>query len=195
MIPPGEQPDLQLVYRVAAGDERALADLYDRHGSLVYSLAHAILADAADAEEVTADVFLKVWGSAGTFDPARARVAAWLTVLARSRALDRLRARRRRARTLEAAAAAAPDGLGLPLSAPVSPELGAEGRDVADRLAGVVANLPEPQRRCIELAYFQGLTHSEIATALDEPLGTVKTRIRAAMDKLRSALEAYVTVE
>jgi RNA polymerase sigma-70 factor (ECF subfamily) len=195
MIPTGEQSDLQLVFRVAAGDERALGDLHDRHGPVVYSLANAILTDAADAEEVTADVFLQVWRSASTFDPTRARVAAWLTVLARSRALDRLRARQRRARTLEAAAAVAPDGLGLSISPLVSPAVGVEGRDVADRVAGVVASLPDPQRRCIELAYFQGLTHSEIATALGEPLGTVKTRIRAAMDKLRTALQAYVTVE
>src|SRR5262245_19227941 len=163
MTDPGRRTDSELMRRVAAGDDRALAELYDRHGTMVYSLALAIVADTADAEEVVADVFLQAWRAAETFDHTRGSVAAWLPVIARSRALDRLRARRRRASTLEAAAAAAPDGLAIPLAMPASVHEEAGARATLERLEGAVAALPETQRRCIELAYFQGLTQTEIA--------------------------------
>jgi RNA polymerase sigma-70 factor (ECF subfamily) len=179
---------------MAAGDDRALAELYDRHGALVFSLAHAILGEAADAEETTADVFLQVWRAAATFDPSRASVAAWLTMVARSRALDRVRARRRRERTIATAAALSSEGETVHGAAPAAADRATEAGEVGARVRAVLRELPAVQRRCLELAYFEGLTHSEIAAAMGEPLGTVKTRIRAGMDKLRTVLRAYDTV-
>lgn len=188
------ESDASVVARMATGDERALAELYDRHGALVFSLAHSILGDAADAEEATADVFLQVWRAAATFDASRASVAAWLSMVARSRALDRVRARKRRERTLQTATFLAPQGDMVHGTAPAAADRTAEAGEVGARVRAVLRELPESQRRCLELAFFEGLTHSEIAHALGEPLGTVKTRIRTAMDKLRVSLRAYDTV-
>jgi RNA polymerase sigma-70 factor (ECF subfamily) len=179
---------------MAAGDERALAQLYDRFGSLAYSLAYQILGDRDDSEETVTEAFVQAWGSAAGFDPARASVASWLSMITRTRALDRLRARKRRARVVETATAQSdsPEATALPLgSAGPDPERQAELTDLRARVRQVLLALPEPQRQVIELAYFGGLSHSEIATRLNEPLGTVKTRVRAAMTKLRSALTAY----
>jgi len=183
-------PDRVLVERMAAGDESALGELYDRHGRTVYALACAVVGERADAEEVAADAFGQVWRTARQFDPARGSVVAWLATIARTRALDLVRARGRRARALDRAALDNLDGASL--AAPVAPSE-APDRDVerseARRLVGrSLAELPEPQRRVIELAYFGGLSHSEIAAELQEPLGTVKTRMRAGLDKLRTAL-------
>ena len=186
--------DVRLVARMATGDDRALADLYDRHGALVYSVAMSILGDANDAEEAVSDAFIQVWNSAGTFDPARSSVAAWVTMIARTRALDRLRARRRRAATAERSAASDTAGFALPVSdAAPPPDRGAELDELRRTVGAAIADLPQAQRRALELAYFGGLSHSEIAHELDEPLGTVKTRIRAGMEKLRVTLSAYVS--
>jgi RNA polymerase sigma-70 factor (ECF subfamily) len=190
--PESRAADLQLVTRLASGEEHALAELYDRYSGLVYSLAFSILGDAGDAEEAAADTFLQVWTSATGFDPSRASVAGWLTMIARTRALDRLRARRRREATV-AHAATSGDGVAIPLSgADALPDRSSELSEMQSRVGQALAELTPPQRRVIELAYYGGLSHSEIANELGEPLGTVKTRIRAAMEKLRSALGAYV---
>ncbi|HET9984203.1 MAG TPA: sigma-70 family RNA polymerase sigma factor [Longimicrobiales bacterium] len=185
-------PDAALVAAMAAGDESALARLYDRYGRTAYSIAYAILGNGADAEEAVADAFVQAWAQAATFDARRASVAAWLCLLTRSRALDRLRARRRRTRTLELAASKADDGMALPLAIPEpAPDRMAERGEARELVLRAMAELPEPQRRVLELAYFGGLTQSEIAEELGEPLGTVKTRTRAALEKLRGALAAY----
>ncbi len=182
-------PDRALVVRMETGDERALGELYDRYGGMAYSLAVAIVGERADAEEVVADAFAQAWRTAGQFDPGRGSVTAWLATITRTRALDLARARGRRARILQRAALERGDGLASPVAAPGhAPDRAAERQDARALVARSLADLSEPQRRVIELAYFGGLTQTEIAAELAEPLGTVKTRVRAALEKLRNAL-------
>jgi RNA polymerase sigma-70 factor (ECF subfamily) len=180
---------------MANGDDRALAALYDRHGGVAYSVAMNILGDAGDAEEAVSDAFIQVWSNAASFDPARSSVVAWLTMITRTRALDLLRGRRRRTVRTERSAAADIAGFASPVAdLGPSPERSAELGELSRSVTAAIAELPPPQRRALELAYFGGLSHSEIADELDEPLGTVKTRIRAGMEKLRAQLSAYVGV-
>ncbi len=180
--------DRALVERMAGCDERALGELYDRHGGPVYSLALAIVGERADAEEVVADSFGQAWRTAEQFDPARGSVTAWLATITRTRALDLVRARGRRARALTRAALGNSEGLATPIAAGEAPDRGVERQEARRQVARSLAELSEPQRRVIELAYFGGLTQAEIAAELKEPLGTVKTRIRAGMEKLRGSL-------
>jgi RNA polymerase sigma-70 factor (ECF subfamily) len=182
-------PDSALVARAAAGDERALGDLYDRYGGLAYSLACAIVGEHADAEEVVADAFAQIWRSASGFDPARGSVAAWVATIARTRALDLVRSRKRRARVLEEAAVVTDEGETFVLAPSTeASDRGAEMTEASAIVQRSLADLPAAQRTVIELAYFGGLSQSEIAAKLSEPLGTVKTRMRAGMEKLRQAL-------
>lgn len=174
---------------MAGGEDRALSDLYDRYGKTVYALALAIVREPADAEEVVVDAFGQAWRSVGSFDPARGSVGAWLATIARSRALDLVRARGRRTRAYERAAHFSGDGLATPLAAPgTDPGRGVERSEARQLVGRALAALPEPQRVAIELAYFEGLSQSEIAERLAEPLGTIKTRMRAGMEKLRGQL-------
>jgi RNA polymerase sigma-70 factor, ECF subfamily len=175
--------DQAALERMDRGDERALAELYDRHARSVYSLALRILQDAGDAEDVVQEVFTQAWQHASRYDARRGTVAAWLLMRARSRALDRLRARRTRPdlagtllHTVEIADSAGAADLQL-----VSAEQVARVREA-------LAELPLVQRAALELAYYEGLSHAEIAARLDQPLGTIKTRIRLAMIKLRESL-------
>lgn len=184
-----QSPDSALVALAASGDERALGDLYDRHGGMAFSLACAIVGEHADAEEVVADAFAQVWRSAAGFDPARGSVPAWLATIVRTRALDLVRSRKRRARVLEEAAEVTDEGETLVLTPTFeAPDRSAELTETRAIVRRSLADLPAPQRRVIELAYFGGLSQSEIAAQLSEPLGTVKTRMRAAMERLRQAL-------
>lgn len=179
--------DADLMIRVRAGDDRALGDLYDRHAALVFNLAQAIVGNPQDAEEVTEDVFVQVWTGSDRFDPDRGALRAWLAVMARTRALDLVRARGRRRSAYERAASSDEEGLATPLSESDATDtlvLRSELRTALDRALNV---LNPDQRRAIELAYFVGLTQSEIAERLAEPLGTVKTRIRDGMTRLRDA--------
>jgi RNA polymerase sigma-70 factor, ECF subfamily len=174
--------DRAIITRIAAGLGEALGDLYDRHGGAVYSLACRILQDAAEAEDVVQDVFAQAWRDAARYDAGRASVAGWLLLLARTRAIDRLRARR--VRGIGLAIAAAPDA-----ADPSSDQESAVIRSSeARQLRAAYAELTEPQRVAIDLAYYEGLTHAEIAARLQEPLGTVKTRIRSALQRLRGVL-------
>jgi RNA polymerase sigma-70 factor (ECF subfamily) len=183
-------PDSSLVAQAASGDERALGELYDRYGGMAYSLACAIVGEHADAEEVVADAFGQVWRSASGFDPSRGSVAAWLATITRTRALDLIRSRKRRARVLEEAAVVSDEGETLVLAPTLEPaDRDAERTETSAIVRRSLQDLPAPQRRVIELAYFGGLSQSEIAAELSEPLGTVKTRMRAAMEKLRQSLK------
>ncbi len=167
--------------RMSAGDQDGLAKLYDLFAGRVYSLALRMLRNVDDAQEVVQDVFAQAWRSAGRYDRGRGTVGAWLLVMARSRALDRLRARRVGDR---AAAAAGEDPDALPgRGAPQ--DLVAIGEEQAESLRRALDDLPHDQRETIELAYFEGLTHLEVAARLGQPLGTVKTRIRLGLMKLR----------
>ena len=187
--------DFAVVSRLMAGDDRALGILFDRYGAMAFALASAMVADAADAEEVVADAFSQIWRSSSTFDAGRGSVVAWISTIVRTRALDMLRSRRRRARVLEEAASMTEDGASPALSvgAP-SPDRGVEILEAQVHVRRALHDLPPPQRLVLELAYFGGLSQSEIADRLSEPLGTVKTRMRAGMEKLRVALKPLMDV-
>jgi len=173
-----ELDDLQLVARVVKGDENAFLNLYDRYASRVYGLTLRVLGDAMLAEEVTQDTFLKLWSRARQFDPHKGQLGTWLLTIAHRTALDRLRLENRR---LSASNAQDPEETWsfLPDEATQSNE--ARWRS----LYFAVQSLPEEQRRVIDLAYYKGMSQSEIAEILGWPLGTVKTRVRSAMLTLR----------
>ena len=178
--------DERALQRVGAGDAGGLGALYERHGRAVYSLALRILGDEGDAEEVAQDVFAQAWRRAGQYDQARGTVAAWLLVMARTRAIDRFRARRVRPEgrvqddadlTLQQLPATSPDAASEMMAA-----------ERGQRVRRALEELPFLQRVAIELAYFEGLSQREIAERLEQPLGTVKTRMRLGLLKLRDAL-------
>ena len=187
--------DARLVARVAAGDHAAFATLYDRHVGLVHALAHAIVGADADAEDVVAATFAQLWREAGRHDPARGRVTGWLALVARSRALDLLRARRRRLHhttRVAAETAGAAEGAGGPAhgSAAAAPDAATLQRELAAAVAASLAALPAAQRQAIELAFYGGLSHGEIASSLGEPLGTVKSRLHYATRRLAAEWRA-----
>ncbi len=177
--------DHALIELMQREDAAALGELYDRYGRLVFSLAQHIVGDAASAEEITQDVFVRVWEKARSYDGSRARVATWLTRIARNRSIDVLRHRRARAdyQTIDW------DGL---LSEIMSEETNPEKMAIhslrRQQVQAALQQLPESQRKVLFLAYFYGMTQREIADYLEQPLGTVKTRIRLGMQKLRTLL-------
>ncbi len=177
-----ELSDEELLRRIADGDQDALLTLYDRYGRLVYSLAYKVLQDHQLAEEVTQDVFTRVWKAAATFDPKKSRFTTWLTSITRNRAIDILR--RRRARGLTGAGEAELNTAITRADERFSPEHHLRSLAVREALE----QLPPAQREVLELAYFGGLTQREIAERLHIPLGTVKTRMRLGMMKLRDLL-------
>lgn len=174
--------DRACMERVRSGDERALEELYDRHGGLVYSAALRILGRAQDAEEASQEAWVQAWNRAETYEPARGAVAAWLLTLARSRAIDRLRSRASRQRT-EQALAERP-----PAQAAEDPPATTAHRELHARVSAALAELGPKQRAVLELAYFAGLSQTEIAARLEAPLGTVKSWTRQALLKLRELL-------
>jgi RNA polymerase sigma-70 factor (ECF subfamily) len=183
-MPPSD--DAALVARMRAGDEQALGELYDRWEDAVRVCALNIVDEAAEAEDVVEDVFWQAWRQSGRFDAERGSVSAWLLTIARSRALDRARARRRSRETsgleeLELSGVEASVAQNDPL---VDAERGERSRMVRRALH----DLPAEQRESLELAYFEGLSQTEIAARTGNPLGTVKTRMRLAMQKLRESL-------
>jgi len=168
-----------------AGDTAALEGLYDRYSTLVFSLALRVLRNTGDAEDVTQEVFTQLWAQASRFDPARGAVAAWLSVIARSRALDRLRRQGTGAR-----AATGPEALSaIPDPAP-SVEVMAASAEQVTAAREALASLPAEQRTALELAYYEGLTQAEIAARTATPQGTVKTRIRTGLQRIRDAMGA-----
>ena len=174
--------DHRCIERMAAGDSAALAELYDRYSDLLYSLALRIVGGAADAEEALQDTWLQAWRNAPSYDVSRGAVGAWLVTIVRSRALDRLRSlgSRRRAEMAAAVEAAATP----PPPAP-DPAASHASRSLRKDVAQAMAALAPQQRAVVELAYFEGLSQSEVAERLQAPLGTVKSWTRQALLKLR----------
>jgi RNA polymerase sigma-70 factor, ECF subfamily len=172
---------------MAQGDSEAIAELYDRHARPIYSLALRILRDARDAEDVVQDVFSQAWRQASRYCASQGAVGAWLLMLTRARAIDRLRARRARPDTASDDRATAD----LVDAAPPADRQLLSAEQIT-RVRAAVDDLPVLQRVAIELAYFEGLTHVEIAAHMEQPLGTVKTRIRLALTKLRDALAGTI---
>ncbi|HEX8128911.1 MAG TPA: sigma-70 family RNA polymerase sigma factor [Pyrinomonadaceae bacterium] len=173
--------DTELLHAIARGDESALAALYDRYNSILLGLLLRILHSRVEAEDVLQEVFLQIWQRAANFDDARGRAFTWMVTLARSRAIDRLRSLQSRQRADDTALRDAPETVG---DASVD-AYQAEQREI---VRAALAEIPEEQRRALLLAYFEGLTQSEIAARLGQPLGTVKTRMRSGMSKLRDLL-------
>ena len=175
-------PAAELVGRVARGDEGAFGQLYDAYAGLAFGLIRRILREKEAAEEVLQEVFWQVWREAGTFDPARGSAEAWLLMRAKTRAIDKLRSMRRREQTFVASVDEATARPAEPRR-DEDPALAAEDRTL---VGGVLDRLPAAQRRVIEMAFYEGLTQAEIATRLGEPLGTVKTRARLGLERLRT---------
>jgi len=180
--------DHELLQRIRRGDEPALETLYARYGGLVYTLALRIVGDRELAREVLQDTFLRCWDASAAYDPARGRVPWWLMGIARNRAVDLLRSRSHQARLREQEPLAR--GAGEP-AGPDAHDLLPLRRAVADALR----DLSAPQREAIELAYYGGLTQAEIAQSLGQPLGTVKSRTREGLDRLRRALRPLLGLE
>jgi RNA polymerase sigma-70 factor (ECF subfamily) len=184
--------DERLIRLIAQQQEGALAQLYDRYNRLVFSLAFTVVDDRATAEEITLDVFMRVWQKADTYRADQAKVSTWLTHIARNHAIDILRRRSVR-----------PDHFAVPLEdAPFRSE--APEQDPQEmtelslqrkRVHAALARLPDDQRQALLLAYFGGYTHSQIAETLKQPLGTIKTRLRLAMQKLREFLDEEQAVQ
>jgi RNA polymerase sigma-70 factor, ECF subfamily len=184
MAGPRDPADGELMERLSARDPTALESLYDRYSRMVYSLALRIAGQPAVAEEIVQDVFLKLWRSADRYRAERGPLGPWLCTLARNRALDHLRLKREKQRRREDSL----DGdFTMHTSAP-NPETLAQQSQQAVRVRESLSELPAAQQRAIELAYFEGMTHSEIAAALAEPLGTVKSWIRSGLLRMRETL-------
>ena len=173
---------------MARGDERAAAQLYDKYSAQMFALAVRIVGEGADAEDAMLDAFTQAWNKASTYESDRGSVLGWLTTMTRTRALDCVRSRGRRTKAVETASRTMGDDpvgvAGAAVSASDSVELG----ERAQAVNHAMTVLSGQQRNAIELAFFEGLTHTEIAERLGEPLGTIKTRIRLGMQKLRDVL-------
>ncbi len=173
-------PDAALVERMVAGDESALSTLYDRYSGMLFSMLVRILKDTSAAEEILQDLFLQLWRNPSRFDPSRGSLPAWLLVIGRNRAISRLRSRERRE--------VSEDSEGFSMESIPSPgniEEEAQRSQLAQRLKSAMATLPPEQREAVELAYFEGMSQTEIAARTGSPLGTVKSRVRAAMQSLK----------
>jgi RNA polymerase sigma-70 factor (ECF subfamily) len=172
----GGSPDGALLSAIRSGDEQAMASVYDRYSSIVYSVALRVLGDTAAAEDILQEVFMQLWRNPGAFDSSRGNLPAWLAVITRNRAIDLLRKRRPETDIEDVVVSVEPD-----LAS------GAERSRALQKIRGTLDAMPQPQRSALEMAYFEGLTHSEISQKTGEPLGTIKTRIRAGLVAMRKA--------
>ncbi len=171
--------DATLVSAIRSGDEQAMAQLYERYSPIVYSVALRVLGDTAAAEDVLQEVFMQLWRSPDLFDASRGSLPGWLAVIARNRAIDLLRKRRPETDITEVVVSIEPD-----LAS------GAEWSRALEKIRHALGSMPTPQRSALEMAFFEGLTHTEIAAKTSEPLGTIKTRIRAGLVALRKAFNS-----
>ncbi|MFO7571813.1 MAG: sigma-70 family RNA polymerase sigma factor [Gaiellaceae bacterium] len=178
--------DAALVARVAGGDADALRILYERFGRIVYAFALRHTRDPGLAEECTQDAFVVLWRRADAFDPARAKLTTWLLVVTRNKAIELLRARSRRPVAVDDV-----DYESILEDTGPGPSEVAEESDLSQRVAEALAELPAEQREVVSLAYFDGLTHDEIARVIGIPLGTVKGRMRLALERLRGLVDTY----
>jgi RNA polymerase sigma-70 factor, ECF subfamily len=169
-------PDAMLVSAIGSGDEQAMAQLYQRYSDLVYSVALRVLGETGAAEDILQEVFMQLWRSPDRFDASRGSLPGWLAVITRNRAIDSLRKRRPEAEMTDVVVSVEPD-----LASD------AERRHALDRIRGALGGMSPLQRSALEMAFFEGLTHTEIAERTGEPLGTIKTRIRAGLLTLRKA--------
>lgn len=175
--------DRLLIEQIILQDQEALAMLYDRYAAMVKGLAYRILNSPEEAEEVVLDVFSQIWRKASSYDSRQSRVDTWIFMIARSRTLDKLRSLSRLAQVVTACEQLVP----VPLNTPEEELIISERRE---QVQTAMANLPPEQRQVIELAYYQGLSHTEIAAKMNLPLGTIKTRIRLGLNKLRQGLSS-----
>ncbi len=170
--------DFALLSAIRSGDEKAIAELYDRYSAVVYSVALRVLGDTGRAEDILQEVFMQLWRNPGLFDSSRGNLAPWLAVIARNRAIDALRKRRPESDIADVVVSVEPDMAG-----------DAERAIAMTKVREVLSGMPAAQRSALEMAYFEGLSHSEISSKTGEPLGTIKTRIRAGLLALRKAFE------
>jgi len=170
--------DLAIVTGLKTGDQGAMAQLYDRYSSVVYAIALRVLGDTGAAEDVLQEVFLQLWRNPSAFDAARGNLGSWLAVVTRNRAIDSLRKRRPETDIENVVLSVAPDLAGE-----------AERARAVEKVRGVIGAMAPAQRSALEMAYWEGMSHSEIADKTGEPLGTVKTRIRAGLIALRKAFQ------
>jgi RNA polymerase sigma-70 factor, ECF subfamily len=189
--PPERLADEELAALVDAKDPAAFEVFYDRHGGAAYSLAHRIVGDRQAAEDVTQEAFLSIWRSSARYDPARGSVRSWTLGVVRNRAIDALRRASGPAPKLDFDDAVLLESQ----PAPERTESEAIRRDAAERVRGAVGKLPPEQSQVITLAYFGGFSHSEIASMLGEPLGTIKGRMRLGLEKLRASLAEGLGIE
>ena len=176
---PAAEDDGELLARVLRGDEGAMAVLFDRYSKIVYSVALRVLRDTASAEDVMQEIFMQIWRNPNSFVSTKGSLGGWLAVVARNRSIDMLRRKRPSEQVEE---------MNLASSTNLADE--AERSILMERARAAVKNLPTEQRKTLEMAFFDGLTHSEIAEMTGDPLGTVKTRIRSALLTLRKAFQA-----
>jgi RNA polymerase sigma-70 factor, ECF subfamily len=174
---PNNPDEAALIERIRSGDETAMADMYDRYSGIVYGVALRVLGDASAAEDVVQEVFLQLWRNPQAFDANRGKLPVWLAVIARNRAIDHLRRR-----------PPEDDIENLPISTGLNLEDEAAQRLAVQKIRSVFSQLPQEQRRVLEMAFFEGMTHTEIAAKTGEPLGTIKTRIRAGLLAVRKAV-------
>jgi RNA polymerase sigma-70 factor, ECF subfamily len=168
--------DAMLVSAIRSGDEQAMAQIYERYSPIVYAVALRVLGDTATAEDILQEVFMQLWRTPEVFNASRGSLPAWLAVIARNRAIDSLRKRRPETDVTDIIVAVEPDLVS-----------GAEWNRALEKIRRLLGGMTSPQRSALEMAFFEGLTHTEIAARTGEPLGTIKTRIRAGLVSLRKA--------
>lgn len=180
--------DIELLRQIAAGDRASFAEFYDRHSTLMFSVACRILNNTSEAEDVLQEAFVQIWEKAAIFNPELGQASSWAAILVRNKAIDRIRTSKRRTRLAEEAGAEQDAAANVEDTANET----IYGREKAKLVQSAIVELPVEQRQAIELAFFSGLTQDEISKKLNQPLGTIKARIRRGLLKLRDQLEGIL---